>query len=185
MKGLSKFFSKSNLSIITVLVDENLSVRDLADRAHCSPAKITQFIRLFGGSRMISIGKEKNKKVVSLQRNNPLIREFVSLLFINKIVGSKAFAGLKKNAKAIGVYGSVADGTVDKKSDIDLWAVMEKKMPLMEAGKLRLALSKELGREVSIRFLTKEGLQKIKKEDDIFYNELDYKSKVLFGEELA
>ena len=185
MQQLSKFFSKSNIGIVAALVDDALSVRDLAKHMGCSPAKITQFLKLFGASGLVSVRKEKNRKIVSLQRDNPLVKEFVSLIFINRIVGSKAFAALKKSAKSVGVYGSVAEGTVDKKSDIDLWAVVGKKMLLMKAGRLRLALSNELGREVSIRFLTKEDVQKLRREDSIFYSELDYKSKILSGEGFA
>ncbi len=182
MNNLSKLISPFNLKILEVLIDENISVRDLAKQIKCSPAKITQFIKLFQKNRLIKIKKDKNKKIVFLNRNSPLIKEIISLLFINKIVGSRTFSELKKKAKSIGVYGSVVEGTLDRQSDIDLWVLSNNKMSMVEIGKIRLNMSKELGREISIKFFTGKELQKLKKKDRIFYNELEYKSRILVGE---
>ncbi|MFH1587094.1 MAG: nucleotidyltransferase domain-containing protein [Candidatus Diapherotrites archaeon] len=182
MNRIPKLLTPFNLKIFELLIDENISVRDLAKKIKCSPAKITQFIKLFKKDNLIKTSKEKNRKILILNKENPVIREIISLLFIDKIVTSKTFSGLKKNAKSIGVYGSVVEGSLDKKSDIDLWVLSDIKIPLVDAGNLRIKMSEELGREVSIKFFTPKDINNLKKKDGIFYNELEYKSKIICGE---
>ncbi|MFH1587082.1 MAG: nucleotidyltransferase domain-containing protein [Candidatus Diapherotrites archaeon] len=182
MNRLPKLLTPFNLKILEMLIDENISVRDLAKKIKCSPAKITQFIKLFKKDNLIKTSKEKNKKILILNKENPVIRQIISLLFIDRIVTSKTFSGLKKNAKSIGVYGSVVEGSLDKKSDIDLWVLSDIKTPLVDAGNLRIKLSEEIGREVSIKFFTPKDINNLKKKDEIFYNEIEYKSKIIYGE---
>ena len=181
MAELDKLLTQFNLKIFELLIDGTLSVRDLAKKVNCSPAKITQFSKLFKKSDLITLKKEKNRKLLVLNKENPLVREIITLLFINKITASKVFSELKKKAKSIGVYGSIVEGNLDKNSDIDLWVLTKKRVPLVESGLTRIEMSKELGKEVSIRFLIDEDLEKLKKKDSIFYNELEYKSRILFG----
>jgi len=182
MKEISKLLTPFNLQIIELLVDESISVRDLANKINCSPAKITQFIKIFLKHRLIKISKEKNRKIINLNKDNPLMKEIITLLFTFKILSSKTFNELKKKSKSIGVYGSVVEGTLDKKSDIDLWVLIGKKISLIETGEIRQKISKELNRETSIKFLTEKDIQNLKEKDKIFYNELEYKSKILSGE---
>lgn len=179
MVNLEKLFSDVNLRIFEILINESLSVRDLARKVNCSPAKITQFVGHFGD--LIKIEKKKNMKFLLLDKENTIVRELISLIFINKIINSEGFLRLKKVSKSIGIYGSVVDGTIDNKSDIDLWIINNKKISIIEIGKLKFYLSKELKREVSIKSFNDEDLKKLKNQDLIFYNELYYKSKIIFG----
>lgn len=185
MVSLSRLLTPFNLSIFEVLIDKRFSVRDLARRNNCSPAKITQFVKLFGRNKMVEVKKEGNRKIVGLNRNNPLARELVSLIFVNKILGSKSFYRLEKNSDSIGVYGSVVEGTVDEHSDIDLWVLAGKKSSFSDSAEIRTNFSKELGREVSLKFFTKKSIERLKKNDKIFYNELECKSKILWGNGFA
>ncbi|MFH1256963.1 MAG: nucleotidyltransferase domain-containing protein [Candidatus Diapherotrites archaeon] len=182
MSVLPKLLGPFNLQMVEVLVDENVSARALAGKVGCSPAKVTQFIKLFRRNGLIEIIKEKNRKIVALNRHNPLIREIISLLFVYKIIGARAFSELRGKSGSVGLYGSAAEGTVDKKSDIDLWVVSDKKFSLEKAGELRMRISKELGREVSLKFFTEKDVENLRQKDAIFFNELEYKSKILAGE---
>jgi len=182
MNNLSKLLSPFNLRILELLIDESESVRDLAKKAKCSPAKVTQFATLFAKNRLVVVQNEKNRKIISLNKTNPLTREFIRLVYINKILDSKTFLSLKKASSSIGLYGSAADGTLDKKSDIDLWVISDKRKKIVETGKLKQQFTNELGREVSLKFFTPEDIHRLKEKDKIFYNELEYKSKILHGE---
>jgi predicted nucleotidyltransferase len=181
MGELSRLLGSFNLQIFELLFSESASVRDLAKKANCSPAKITQFTTLYSKSNLVVLRNDKNRKFIAINKSNPLTRELITLVYINKILDSKAFSLLKKISRSIGVYGSVADGTVDRQSDIDLWAIASKRMGLIEVGKMKQQMTKELGREVSLRFFTMEEVKKLKLNDKIFYNELEYKSKILHG----
>ncbi len=182
MNNFSRFFSSFNLQILELLVDESASVRDLAKKAKCSPAKVTQFLNLYTKNRLVVARKEKNRKIISLNKTNPLVKEFIRLIYINKILDSKTFSSLKKTSSSIGLYGSAVEGTLDKKSDIDLWVVSDKRKKIVETGKLKQQFTKELGREVSLKFFTPEDICRLKEKDKIFFNELEYKSKILHGD---
>src|SRR3989344_3244770 len=110
MNDLSKLLGPFNLKIVELLIDKEYSVRELAKHINCSPAKITQFIQLFGKKDFIEIKKHQNKKIIALNKDSAFIRQIISLIFIYKIINSKTFAQLKKDSKSIGLYGSVADG---------------------------------------------------------------------------
>src|SRR3989344_108316 len=177
MSELSKILGPFNLQIFGLLIDSNFSVRDLAKEANCSPAKVSQFINLYLKNRLIAIGSDKNRKVIALNKSNPLVREMITLVYMDKILGSRAFFALKKGSTSIGLYGSVVEGTVDRQSDIDLWVISDSKKRIVEAGKLRQQFSNELGREVSLKFYTPSEIENLKQKDRIFYNELESKSK--------
>ncbi len=72
MGWLSKLLGPFNLQIFELLIDESASVRDLAKKANCSPAKITQFAGLYSKNGLIVVGKEKNRKVLALNKSSPL-----------------------------------------------------------------------------------------------------------------
>ncbi len=182
MTELSRLLGPFNLEIFELLILENASVRELAKKAKCSPAKIIQFIDIYSKNKLISIEKRDNRKIIALNKSNPLVKEIITLIYTNKVLGSKAFLALKKASDSIGLYGSVVEGTVDKQSDIDLWVVSDSQKRIVEAGKLRQEFSKEIGREVSLKFFTPQDVQNLREKDKIFYNELEYKSKILHGE---
>ncbi|MBI4210267.1 MAG: nucleotidyltransferase domain-containing protein [Candidatus Diapherotrites archaeon] len=182
MAELSRLLGPFNLQIFELLITENASVRGLAKKTMCSPAKITQFVDIYSKNKLITVEKNDNRKIIALNKSNPLVKEIITLIYTNKILGSRAFLSLKKASDSIGLYGSAVDGTVDKQSDIDLWIVSDSKKRIVEAGKLRQEFSKEIGREVSLKFFTPQDIQNLKQKDRIFYNELENKSKILHGE---
>lgn len=182
MGSLSKILGPFNLRIFEFLVNEGFSVRDLAKKANCSPAKITQFANLYSGNGLVVVHSTKNRRVIELDKSSPLVREIIALIFINKILESGAFAVLKTLSVSIGVYGSVVEGTVDRQSDVDLWAISDKKPGIVEIGRLKRQFADELGRETSIRFFAKADVESLREKDPIFYNELECKSRILQGE---
>ena len=182
MIDLSKLLGPFNLQLFELLIEENASVRDLAKKASCSPAKVTQFLEPHSKNKLVAISTDKNRKVIGLNKKNPLVREMITLIYMAKLLNSKTFFFLQKISDSIGVYGSVVEGTVDKQSDIDLWVISGKKPKMIEAGKLKQQFTNELNQEVSLKFFTKEDLKQLKKNDLIFYNELEYKSKILHGD---
>lgn len=181
MESISKLMTDSNLRIFELLVNSSFSVRDLAKEINCSPAKVIQFTKLFKKNDLIKLKADKNRKIIELNGQHPLVKSIVSLIFVNKLLDSNAFSELKKNAISVGVYGSIVEGTVDRHSDIDLWVLAEKKKSFADSAEIKSRLGKELGREVSIRFFTKDSVKSLKEKDPIFYNELHYKSRVLSG----
>lgn len=182
MNDLEKLFSKTNLRFFWLLVDGELSVRELAESAGCSAAKASQALKQFQRAGLVASKNEKNKKFIYLNKENALMRQIISLLFVSKILNSKTFQEMRKLSKSVGVYGSVAQGTVDRLSDIDLWLLSEKRLSVFDVGRIISNLGKELGREASVKAFTKEGLAELKQKDKIFFDEIRSKSIILHGE---
>ncbi len=182
MPDLSKLLGPFNVKLFELLIEENYSVRDLAKKAGCSPAKVTQFVVIYLKNRLVNVENDKNRKVIALNKSNLLVREIITLIYTSKVLNSKSFSSLKKISDSIGLYGSVAEGTVDKKSDIDLWVLSNSKKRILEAGKIKQQFTNELGKEVSLKFYTPADITVLKEKDKLFYNELEYKSKILHGE---
>ncbi len=78
MDLLSDYFSFFNLKIFEVLIDGSFSVRDLAKKVKCSPAKIIQFIKLFKKKNLIKISNEKNMKLLKINKENIIARQLLS-----------------------------------------------------------------------------------------------------------
>lgn len=182
MQNAIDFLGAIEFRIIEMLVDNSLYIREIAEKLCIAPSTAFRAVKKLAEQGIVVFTAQKNKKIVSLNRESVLAGQIVAFLFVFKIINSKAFAELKKQALSIGLYGSAAEGNLDKLSDIDLWVLSEKKIGLEKLGGIRALLGKELEREVSIRAFTKESLEKLKQSDKIFFDEIRYKSKILHGE---
>ncbi len=179
---IGTIFSKLNESLFWELLWNDFGVRELAEKRNLSPAKISLFFSFLIKNDLAKSVFRKNQKIVSLNRENALVRELISLAIINKIINASCFNGIKKTTKAFLLFGSGASGLVDKMSDIDLCIISEKKFSLLESSNIKHCFSKELNKEVNIKFYTTNEFRQLQKTDKVFYSELNQKSKLIFGE---
>ncbi len=81
--------------------------------------------------------------------------------------------------EAAGLYGSCAKGENTESSDVDIW------LKINEASDARIApLTAEINRKIKNAkplFLTDKKIEKIKKDDELFYHSLAFGSIVLYG----
>jgi predicted nucleotidyltransferase/Trp operon repressor len=180
MKELN-LFPKSTIKIIEILINKEHSVRDLARETKLSPAKITLFVKEFLKLGILLVTPYKNTKIISINKNNILAKQLISTIILQKLLFSNAINELKENSISIGLYGSAAEGTLDKQSDIDLWAITPTNLGILQGGEIKQKLTKELGRETNIKYYTTKNVQELKEKDPIFFNELKYKSKIIWG----
>lgn len=82
--------------------------------------------------------------------------------------------------KTIGLYGSCAKGENTEDSDVDLWIKL-KNVSEEKLAPLTSELNKK-ARNIKLLFLTNERIEKIKKEDSLFYHSLVFGSIVLYGD---
>jgi predicted nucleotidyltransferase len=167
---LHSLFTKQNLQLLEALDQEESSLRDLAERAKVSPAKVHQASILFNKIGLITTRKEKNRKVFSLNRNHPLTKKIKALANLFRILSVRSTARLKKKGKII-LYGSYARGEDDAESDVDL-------MILTTASRLSIQplirqLSEELGKEVRPNIMTREEFENLEKKDAAFTNRVN------------
>jgi predicted nucleotidyltransferase/Trp operon repressor len=178
---IEQIFSKSNTKILKELIKKEYSVRDLAKQTNLSPAKISQFTKFFEKKNIIKTKKEKNTKKINLNTKNPLTRQILSTILFEQIINSKAIQKLFKKTSYIGIYGSTTTGNVDSKSDIDLFAITKTKIDSLQKNLWKKEIENELEKEVDLKLFTKKEFLELKKEDSIFYQELN-NSKTIWGE---
>jgi len=167
---LARLLSATNLRIIDAIAREELSIRGIAERVDCSPAKAHQAVTLFRSYGLVSTKRRKNLLVVRPNRQHPLYQKLKALINIGSLLQSRGYRELTKHA-VVGVYGSFAAGTDDDFSDVDLLVITTKsRLHLMEHTHL---LSEELRREVHPVVLTPEGLRKLEAKDYEFFTRLN------------
>ena len=163
------------LELLFFTQQPDLKVRALARSAEVSPALVS--------STLAMLKHEKLVKNNAIDFQHPLARALKIMLNIEKAESlgiAKKILGLFKDCKGIGLYGSWANGTNTRESDIDLWIKTEKGA---DAGilQLRRFLKQKTGTEANALLLTKKRLSELKQKDFVFYCML-HNSFVLRGE---
>ena len=78
--GIAGIFTKKNIEILDLLSKESLHMRDIAARLGISPAKVHSTIQLFRKNNLVRENKEKNRIIISLNKESLLLKEIQSLL---------------------------------------------------------------------------------------------------------
>lgn len=164
--NIFKLLTKNNIQILKIIDKEPLHIRDIADKLDISPGSVHKFVKLLKKNVLIKEVKQKNKVIISLNRDNQIIKQIKIIINFSDIINARAYNKLKKLGK-IGVYGSFANGTNDKDSDLDIWIKTEKKE--MELRPIIRDLEKQLNIKVNPLILTKTKIESLKKNDPEFY----------------
>jgi len=82
---LSKIFTKKNIEILDLLFRESLHIRDIAEKLKISPAQVHNTIQVFKENSLVKEIQEKNRKIITLARENPMLKEIENLLNIEGI----------------------------------------------------------------------------------------------------
>jgi len=175
---LDKIFTKANLDILRIISREKIHIRDIAEKANCSPGQVHKTIQLFKKFDFVKEEKVKNRKIVILNLQNPLLQRTRSLINLDDLLSSTAYKELRKFG-IVGIYGSFAKGTDTAESDIDLWMYTEKSELKMREPVRRL--EKELKSAINLLILNKNKLNNLKKKDPEFYIRLKLTSISLGG----
>ena len=77
---LSKIFTKKNIEILDLLFRESLHLREIAEKLNISPAQVHNTIQTLKENNLVEEVKEKNKKIIILNKNHPLLGEIEKLL---------------------------------------------------------------------------------------------------------
>jgi len=77
---ITDIFTKKNIEILRLLSKESLHIRDIANKLDISPAKVHSTIKLFKKNNLIKETKEKNKIIISLNKDSSLLKLIQNLL---------------------------------------------------------------------------------------------------------
>ncbi|MFH0867716.1 MAG: lyase family protein [Candidatus Woesearchaeota archaeon] len=80
---ITQIFTKKNIEILRLLSKESLHIRDIAGKLDISPAKVHSTIQLFKKNNLVKEAKDKNKIIISLNKESSLLKEIQNLLDAN------------------------------------------------------------------------------------------------------
>src|SRR3989338_10202434 len=83
---ITRIFTKKNIEILNLLSKESLHMRDIASKLEISPAKVHSTIQLFKKNNLIKENKEKNRLIISLNKESSLLKNIQNILEDNKDV---------------------------------------------------------------------------------------------------
>lgn len=179
MIAVKLFSSEERLKVLELLLyqpGKELGVREISRAAGVSPALVSSTISILKKANIVSGNK--------VEYLHPATKAIKIMLNIEKIESIKLIhkaRGLFKGCKGIGLYGSWANGTNIKDSDLDLW-IRSGSESDEKINEIRRTL-KRLGVEANVIVLTEKRLKELKERDFVFYCAL-HNSFVLWGEGL-
>jgi len=77
---ITEIFTKKNIEILRLLSKESLHIRDIANKLDISPAKVHATIKIFKKNNLIKENREKNRIVISLNKESSLLKDIQNLL---------------------------------------------------------------------------------------------------------
>ena len=161
-----ELLTNKNIEILKLIDKEQLHIRDIADKLKISPGTVHKLIKLLEKNDLITEKKTKNRIIIKLNKDNPIIKQLKILINFNDIINASAYKKLNKYGK-IGIYGSFAQGTNDNQSDLDLWLQTDKKE--LDLRSITRELEKQFKIKVNLLILTKSKIDSLKKNDPEFY----------------
>jgi len=174
MNNLYKIFNKNILRAIDSLSRGEFYLRGIASSLKISPSAAHAIIKKLLKLKFVTISKQQNKRIITLNTDNLFLQKIKSLINLDKILSSRAYRELCKLGAA-SIYGSFSEGKNDKHSDLDLWVYGEKVDPV-KVSKVASLFEKELKVETNILVLNKNKLERLKKNDPEFYTRLKFTS---------
>ncbi len=171
----SIFSTKERIKILKAVIfsDQHISVNVIAARIKISKGLVSKYLDVLLRE---GIAKKSNGKYLIV--NSPITKAAKILLSITGID-----AGIFKKfdfVEAVGLYGSCAKGENTDESDVDLW-IKVKDVSDAKVASLTTLMNKKI-RNVKPLFLTTKKIEKMKKDDELFYHSLSFGSIVLYGE---
>ncbi|MGM0367089.1 MAG: nucleotidyltransferase domain-containing protein [Actinomycetota bacterium] len=168
------FSTPERLKIIKYVIFKEgpLSVNAVADDLNLSKGLVSKYLELLLQEKITS--RSKGKYLITDSAITKAIKIFLNISEIEVELFKKF-----KFVKSVGLYGSCAKGENTENSDIDIWLLVDD----VEDGKvasLSSAISKKIKNAQSI-FLTEKKLEKIKKDDELFYHSLSFGSIIIYG----
>lgn len=151
----------------------SVSVNNIASQLNLSKGLISKYFQILLKQKILK--KWKGGLFVS---DSPSVRA-VKILLNVKNIDTGVFSKYPF-ITAAGLYGSCARGENTENSDVDLW------LRVKDVGETKIAsLTSEINKKIQnakILLLSDKRLEKIRKEDTMFYHSLVFGSIILYGD---
>ena len=156
---------------------EKVTMRQIAKQLSVSASQVHKYfviLRKLGIIRKMEV------------QDNYLVRSLRIMQNMKKLKNANIVSFLRKKIpglKGIGVFGSWAEGTNMKGSDLDIWIKVEKEPELLTIAKTRKELEATIGVDIDLIILDKIKIKRHMEKNPPFYFSLFY-SILLYGEKI-
>jgi len=174
----SLFSTSQRIKILEAVIfrTDSVSVNNIASQLGLSKGLISKYFQILLKEQILK--KEKGKLVVA---DNASVKAVKILLNVRRI-DTRIF-GKYPFVTAVGLYGSCARGENTEDSDVDLW-VRIKDVKESKIASLTSEINKKI-KNAKLLFLNDKKIEKLRKEDIMFYHSLSFGSIILYGDKDA
>ena len=173
-----RFSTKERIKILKAVIfsEQTISVNIIAARIKISKGLVSKYLDILAQK---GIARRSNGKYLI---TNSAVTKAAKILLNITSIDVKIFRKFDF-VEAVGLYGSCAKGENTDESDVDLW-IKIKDVSDDKIASLTAQMNKKI-RNVKPLFLATQKIEKMKKEDELFYHSLSFGSIVLYGEKDA
>jgi len=179
MNMLDRYIIVKAMQHVTASPEKSFSVRGMAKEAGISAGASKQAFDFMKKQGIVSLKKIGKTYQYRADISSALCRQWKKLFNLSELEEAGLLENVLAklpNVQSVLLYGSMAKGTNDKKSDFDLLVVTQKPC---NAGKVSTGKSR---RETNLSVFSFKEWKKKTKENKVFYENVIYDSIVLFGE---
>ena len=173
-------YTAATLAVLEALARDpegSVHTRKVAEKARVSVGSASMILRTLEASHLVDVEEKGAMKFYRINLLNPLSREFKILFTVRDL--TDLVEALKDNAVRIVLFGSSAEGTDTKDSDVDLLILSQE--PQTVKGILR-RFQKEFARNLSPIIVGAEDLAKLRRHDKPLHDNIS-RGKVLWEKE--
>jgi predicted nucleotidyltransferase len=174
----SLFSTSQRIKILGAVIFRtgSVSVNNIASQLGLSKGLVSKYFQILLKERILK--KEKGKLVVADNASFKAVKILLNLRRIDMRIFSKY-----PFVTAVGLYGSCARGENTEDSDVDLW-VRVKGVEETKLASLTSEINKKI-KNAKLLFLSDKKIEKLRKEDIMFYHSLSFGSIILYGDKDA
>jgi predicted nucleotidyltransferase len=168
------FSTRQRIKILQAIIFKtgSISVNNIANQLGLSKGLISKYFDI-----LVKKGVLKRVNGKFSVTNSSLVKGLKILVNI-KNIDLRMFKKYTFIA-AVGLYGSCAKGENTEDSDVDLWVKL-KNVSEEELAPLTSEVNKKT-QNIKLLFLTDKKIEKVKREDSLFYHSLVFGSIILYG----
>ena len=174
----SLFSTSQRIKILGAVIFRtgSVSVNNIASQLGLSKGLVSKYFQILLKEQILKY--EKGKLVVADNASVKAVKILLNLRRIDTRIFSKY-----PFVTAVGLYGSCARGENTEDSDVDLW-VRVKDVEETKIASLTSEINKKI-KNAKLLFLGDKKIEKLRKEDIMFYHSLSFGSIILYGDKDA
>ena len=176
MESLFSTSQRINILETVIFRTGSISVNNIASQLGLSKGLVSKYFQILLKEQILK--NEKGKLVVADNASVKAVKILLNLRRIDTRIFSKY-----PFVTAVGLYGSCARGENTEDSDVDLW-VRVKDVEETKIASLTSEINKKI-KNAKLLFLSDKKIEKLRKEDIMFYHSLSFGSIILYGDKDA